>query len=155
MGGSPHVRRSRQEKNRGFGASEAPDSGHSGLTGRFEAVSRMRQSATLTRRVISVSHEHNINDKYCLTRGPTWTLKGHTSDSYRRRRSPVRPSTARCAQPGATPLSCVGVGPDLGGRFSNEGRIVVRPRPITVGILIFGPCSTGAGPKISSRCDSR
>ena len=50
MGGSQHVRRSRQEKNRGFGAYEAPDSGHSGLTGRFEAVSRMRQSATLTRR---------------------------------------------------------------------------------------------------------
>ena len=41
MGGSQHVRRSRQEKNRGFGASVAPDSGHSGLTGRFEAVSRM------------------------------------------------------------------------------------------------------------------
>ena len=50
MGGSQHVRRSRQEKNRGFGASEAPDSGRSGLTGRLEAVSRMKQSATLTRR---------------------------------------------------------------------------------------------------------
>ena len=50
MGGSQHVRRSRQEKNRGFGAYEAPDSGHSGLTGRVDVVWRMKQSATLTRR---------------------------------------------------------------------------------------------------------
>jgi hypothetical protein len=49
--GSRCQRRSRQEKNWGFGGSEAPDSGQFRLLGRLQAVWRMKLPATLTRRV--------------------------------------------------------------------------------------------------------